>query len=241
MQGHPQKLQSAFKLFDLSVEAVKVNVVLLAVLVASPTILILVELLILMLGGAVASLGDAALVIGSLIMFGSLMLSFVAYLFIIPATTAVQLQSARGERITFRQAFNVGKRFWLRYLGLGICMALIIGIGLLLFIIPGLFMLRRYILAPYYMLDRNLGVFDSLSASAEDSKRFAGAIWGLIGVQFLASLAGFIPFGFIISLLYICAPAIRYLEIKNATGAHHHPTHPHPTAHHAPQIQPAGL
>ena len=79
-------------------------------------------------------------------------------------------------------------------------------------------MLKRYILAPYFLVDKNLGIMEAMNQSAEASKKYSSALWGLIGVTFLISLPGIIPvLGAIVSALlgiaYYCAPAVRYREV----------------------------
>jgi hypothetical protein len=67
-----------------------------------------------------------------------------------------------------------------------------------------------------------------MKASAEDSKKFSGAIWGLIGVMamlviVIAILEAVVIWLYVIGLVvyytYYCAPSIRYLQIKKASKA----------------------
>jgi uncharacterized membrane protein len=97
-------------------------------------------------------------------------------------------------------------------------MSLIIGVGFLLLIVPGLFLLRRYILAPYFLVDKELSINEALNQSAAFSKKYSGAVWGLIGVTILISLLGIIPVlggiaSAILGIAYYCAPALRYKEV----------------------------
>ena len=87
-------------------------------------------------------------------------------------------------------------------------------------------MLRRYLLSPYYLIDKNLKIFDAMKASAKDSVPFSSAIFGLIGVFILLVLAAAVIqalFGAagVIAVIayyaYYCAPAVRYQEIKLAS------------------------
>ncbi|HUD10112.1 MAG TPA: YciC family protein [Candidatus Saccharimonadales bacterium] len=133
-----------------------------------------------------------------------------------PALIVTQLKSARRQTIDFSEALKTGLRFLWRLIGLTICLAVIIGIGFVLFIVPGFFMLRRYFLAPYYLVDRDMKVFDAMKTCAADSKRFSSAVWGLIGVEILFVLLSFVFIGIIFIFMYYCASAIRYNEIKSA-------------------------
>lgn len=132
---------------------------------------------------------------------------------------AAQLDAVQNKHLDFQNLWEVVKRMGWRLLGLYIVTGLIVFVGLLLLIVPGLIFLRRYYLAPYVMIDKNLSIGDSLSKSAELSALNTGAIWGLLGVMLLIGLIGIVPFigglvSFIIGSLYSVAPAMRYEQLK---------------------------
>lgn len=132
---------------------------------------------------------------------------------------AAQLQAAENQHLDFHNLWQVVRRMGWRLLGLYIVMSLIFFVGLLLFIIPGLFMIRRYMLAPYVMIEKNAGIGESLARSAELSKRNTGSVWGLMGVMLLIGLVNIIPYfgglaAFILGCLYSVAPALRYQQLK---------------------------
>ena len=86
-------------------------------------------------------------------------------------------------------------------------------------IVPGLFILKRYYLAAYYLIDEDLDITEAMRRSAADSKRYSSAVWGILGAQLLFAACLIIPIlGFIAALvllaMYANAPAIRYLEFK---------------------------
>ena len=91
-------------------------------------------------------------------------------------------------------------------------------------------MLRRYYLAPYFLVDHDLDVFEAMRQSAAGSKKFSGPIWGLIGVDLLMGILGIVPvvkiFVSIPQALYSFAPAKRYDELQKALS-HHHKTAKH--------------
>ena len=203
------ELPGAFTLFRPSWEAVRINLV-------TFMELILVPLLFVLVGPIIKHLtGDLLVFVGEVL---AIILS--------PAVYVTQLKSVRGKTIDFSEAVKEGLRWFWRFAGLIICMSVVIGVGFVLLIVPGIFMLRRYILSPYYLLDRDMKIFDAMKASAADSKEFSQAIWGVIGVEVLlgavllvlqAVLGAFYIFGLILYYVYYCAPAVRYLEIKKAT------------------------
>ncbi len=137
---------------------------------------------------------------------------------------AAELEAAKGKTLTLSGVWNSAKPFIFRMIGLTFVMGIVIFLGFLLFIVPGFFMIRRYFLAPFYLVDQNLSISEAMNRSAVESKPFASAIWGVIGVIVLLSLVGIIPvIGAVISLiltaLYSVAPAMRYFEIKKAKAA----------------------
>jgi uncharacterized membrane protein len=132
---------------------------------------------------------------------------------------AAQLDAVEDKHLDFQNLWQVVKTKGWRLLGLYIVMSLIIGLGFVLLFIPGLFMIRRYIMAPYVMIDKNTGIQESLTKSAAISLKNTGAVWGIIGVLFLIGLVNIIPYfgglaAFVLGSLYSVAPALRYQQLK---------------------------
>lgn len=146
--------------------------------------------------------------------------AIVVGLFISAMTYALQLEAAKGKSPSLQHLFNVAKKYWLRLFGLLLLVGIMTVGGLILFIVPGLIVIRRYFFAPYLMIDKDLPIGEAMRASAAMTKPYSGWIWPVIGVIVLLSLPNIIPlvgFGiaFVLSVLYSVAPALRYLEIKN--------------------------
>ena len=198
------QLPGAFSLLKPSWEGVRLNLITFFELAATPLLFSILASVV--NHGKVTGLGEALGALGDII----------AVIFA-PALVITQLKSVRQEKIDFSDAIKQGLHFLWRYLGLALCMVVVIGIGLILFIVPGLFMLRRYFLAPFYLIDRDMKVFDAMRASAADSKQFSAAVWGLIGVEILFALLSIVLVGIVLVVMYYCASAIRYTEIKKLT------------------------
>jgi uncharacterized membrane protein len=161
-----------------------------------------------------------ALLIGAIILLAVVLIGVCMVL--APATVYVQLKSAQHVTADFNSAIEQGKKFVWRFWGMSILIGLIILGGLILLIIPGLFMIKRYLLAPYFLLDKDLSVGEAMRASAEAGKQHGGAVWGVFGVQVLIGLTGAIPavgsiISFVLDVAYYCAPAVRYEQIKAAS------------------------
>lgn len=133
--------------------------------------------------------------------------------------TVLVTESAQGKKPALGYLFSKAKKYWLRLLLLAIAIGLMVLGGLILFIVPGLIMIRRYFLAPYILIDKDTSIGEAMRESARLTKPYPGYIWSVLGVMFILSLPGFVPFiGGIISavlgMLYSVAPALRYEELK---------------------------
>lgn len=103
-------------------------------------------------------------------------------------------------------------RLFLSMLVAGILFGLMLFVGTILLIVPGFYVLARYGLFPYFIVDKNLGPIDALKAAAKASE---GVRWPLFCL-FLDCL-GLIILGvcfFVIGVL-ITSP-IAYLAVATA-------------------------
>jgi magnesium-transporting ATPase (P-type) len=144
----------------------------------------------------------------------------VSVLFAVMAV-GLTLHVAKKQTPTFSDLWEFSRIYFLRMLGLWLLMFVIIGVGLIAFIVPGLIFLRRYFLAPYVLVDKGLSIVDSLKESARISKPFSKSVWTLIGLSIAISLIANPVFNIvgivlssILSLLFSVAPALRYYELK---------------------------
>lgn len=202
----------AFDLFKPSIEVLKRNLTSFIILLGIPTLL-----LFLASGPTTLSSPSRSATYG---LFS--LVTLVIFALTTPGVILLELTGARKEHLEYREAFSKGLSYFWRLVGLGICLFFIFLVSLLLFIVPFFFALRRYMLSPYYMIDRNLGIGAALKMSAEESKKYSGAIWGLIGVVVVINLVGIVPYigtiaSAVLSVLYGAAVAIRYLQIKAAS------------------------
>ena len=147
-------------------------------------------------------------------------LAWLAFAAIIgPALVHIQLKSSRMEKTTYKEALETSRQFWLRFVILSITVAVVIVFGLILLIVPGLIFIRRYFLAQYVLIDQDLSVTESMEASSKLTKGRSMAVFGIIGVDILIALPNVIPvigsvITFVLQIAYLCAPAIRYQQLK---------------------------
>lgn len=215
-----KKLPSAFTLFKPSMKALVLNVE--AFVFQLGTVIGLALLATLLL--AIAAGSDSSVMLVVSILF---ILLTIAAGIVLNATLALTiLRSAQGKKISFDEAIRQGLPFVWRMLGLTLLTGLIIVAGLILLIVPGVFAFQRLLLAPYFLIDKNIGVIESIKRSARAANRqpTAGAVWGLVGVIILIGLSQVLPFVggaiyMIISILFLCAPAVRYLEVVSVLSS----------------------
>ncbi len=132
---------------------------------------------------------------------------------------AAQLDAVEGKPLDFQILWQTVKKVGLRLFGLYIATGIVVILGLFLLIVPGLIFIRRYFLAPYIMIEKQIGIREAMDQSAELSKRNTGSVWGVIGVMVLISMIAIVPFigglvAFILGSLYSVAPALRYQQLK---------------------------
>lgn len=129
------------------------------------------------------------------------------------------VRAAQQKTVRFEDVWTDFKRLWLRLIGVEILSILLIGFSFILLIIPGIFVLPRLILAPYLLVDQDVGVMEALNRSWDMTKGYFGAIWLVVLFGLVLSLPNVIPIvgpiaAFILGLLYAVAMPLRYFEIK---------------------------
>jgi len=114
--------------------------------------------------------------------------------FIALGFTHISLRAAKGERPTFADFFNKTGVYF-QFFGAQILYWVVVAVGLLLLVFPGIIWAMRYWMYPYMVVDKKADPFEALKLS---SKATYGAKWDLLGFFFasvLIYLAGFAVFG----------------------------------------------
>jgi len=216
----PQQLTPSFNLLKPSMRAINRNLGTILSLALIPILGIVAAFIVFAIAGRNTDTPNPA---ASGIGFAFFLAAYVILIVVYPAIYLTLLKSVKGQEISLSEAFHEGLTYFWRFFGLIILTGLIVGVGLLLLIVPGIIWLRMYWLAPYYLIDRNLGIGEAMRQSKADSKLYKGPIYGVLGVFVLFGLLGAVPFvgsivGTILQFLYYAAPALRYQEISEATG-----------------------
>jgi len=137
--------------------------------------------------------------------------------------TLLLIAGVRGKKLTLDQTF---KQIWpllLKMIGLTIIVSVALSVSLLLLIVPFFFVLPRLMLADYYLVDKNMGVFEAFQASWENTKGYSMKVWGIIGVNILMALlfVGIIgiPVAIYLLVMYGAAFAVIYEFISKKQPA----------------------
>ena len=222
---------SAFKMYSASWEALKLNLSTFILAVVVPVgIIALGTIVYLMLAVTGANniandtgTGSLSFFIGFLVLLASILLALV----FAPAVVITQLESVKGNKVAFSEVFEKSKKFVLRFIGLAILAALIIEVPMILmfftfFLIPvgiawallaGFFLL----LSPYILIDKNLGIIDSLKASVDKVKPNWKWVLAVYIVMIAIQIPSVIPFvgwiaTLVLSVLYFCLLPLIYVK-----------------------------
>lgn len=141
----------------------------------------------------------------------ALVLGGIAQILIGMGITKIALKIVAGEEVVFDDVFSATHLFF-TYVGGSIFYGLLVVLGLLLFVIPGIFLAVSYWLFSYVLLDKELGVWEALSEAKRISR---GARWELFKFMIVVgvlNLAG--AFTFFVGLFItipVTAVAIAYV------------------------------
>ena len=163
--------------------------------------------------GSDSSVQTASAILSIVLLFGAIASYFMAIV--------LNLRVAEGKKPTLRSVWNEVKGGWLwaRLLGLGILTVLVLIVGFVLLIVPGVIFLWRLFLAPYILIDKKTKVLDALSISWNMTKGYAWPIYSILLFSFVLALPGIVPvvgslISFALGVVYAAAPALRYQELK---------------------------
>lgn len=100
----------------------------------------------------------------------------------------ISLKFCSGETPEFNDLFRFKGYFW-RYLGGSLLLAIMVTVGFMLFIIPGVIWAIMFQFYAFLIIDKNLGIMDSFKRSGEITKSVR---WKLLGFGLLLTLINYI-------------------------------------------------
>jgi len=120
----------------------------------------------------------------------------------------------RGRTVELPDAINEALPLFFKFWVLTLLILFSVIGGFILFIIPGLLIVPRLALSPYFLIDKQMGILEAYQASWNATKGHAGKVWGLFGVVFLMTLPSLtillIPLTMYWAIMYSTAPALLY-------------------------------
>lgn len=133
----------------------------------------------------------------------------------------VFLKAVRGERIEVRDVFMVFQKNYWNVVIANIVVGVIVGLGIVMLIVPGIIFACRLAFVPYLVVDREMDVMDALRVSWDMTRGYG---WQIFFMGFLAIwvvIAGLICLfvGVLISVMWIATSfAAMYHAVESKNG-----------------------
>jgi hypothetical protein len=123
----------------------------------------------------------------------------------------------RSSRVELGDATRAGSQLTWKLFLLNLLIGLTVLGGLILLIVPGIIFAVRLTLAPYFLVDKNLGVLDAFKAGWNATKGHMGKLWGIFGAAFVMALPIITIIGLPLSIywlfMYGAANALLYVYL----------------------------
>ena len=121
------------------------------------------------------------------------------------------IRAARGDKVGIGDFFKAGLNKFGTLLGAGILFILGVGIGLICFIIPGIYLMVRWFFVTYLIVDKDLGVSEAFQQSGE---MVSNIFWEVLAVfiinAFIQSIGCTIAVGAILTTPFILLVSTHY-------------------------------
>jgi hypothetical protein len=133
----------------------------------------------------------------------------------------VFLKAVRGERVEIRDVFAVfQKNYWNAVIA-NIVVGVIVGMGIIMLIVPGIIFACRLAFVPYLVVDEEMDVMDALRVSWDMTRGYGWQIFLMGFLAFFVVIAGLIALfvGVFISGMWISAAfAVMYHSVALKNG-----------------------
>lgn len=131
------------------------------------------------------------------------------------------LKAVRREKVEIKDMFVVFERNYWNAVIAGLVMGIVIILGFLMLIVPGIIFACRLTFVPYLIIDEKMEAMEALKTSWAMTKGHGWTIFGMALLAFLIVIAGLIVlfFGVIISAMWISAAfAVLYYSVYLKKG-----------------------
>ncbi|GAI47977.1 unnamed protein product, partial [marine sediment metagenome] len=114
------------------------------------------------------------------------------------------LKAARGDKLEIKNMFEAFHNYWNAVLA-NILVGVIVVIGFVLLIVPGIIFACKLVFTPYLVVDRKMEVIEAVKESWRMTSGHAWKVFGMGLLAILISIAGLICFavGIIVSIMWI--------------------------------------
>lgn len=137
------------------------------------------------------------------------------------STDWVFLKAVRGERVEIRDMFAVFQRNYWNAVVANVVVKVIVGMGFVMLIVPGIIFACRLAFVPYLVVDKQMDVMEALRVSWNMTRGYGGQIFIMGLMAFLIAIAGLICFvvGIFVSIMWIKASfAAMYYAVEQKDG-----------------------
>ena len=144
--------------------------------------------------------GGGAVVLGILALaYGILLTNPVGY-----GVSFAYLKAARGDKLETKDMFEAFHNYWNAVLA-NILVGVIVGVGFVLLIIPGIIFACKLAFTPYLVVDRKMEVIEAVKESWRMTSGHAWKVFGMGLVSIPIGIAGLLCFGvgIIIAIMWI--------------------------------------
>lgn len=128
--------------------------------------------------------------------------------------TVLIIAGLRQQKVELGDAFSKGVKLWLNFFLLEILIGVTAVVSFILLVIPFFFVVPRLALAPYFLVDKGMGVVDAYKASWDATKGNVGKVYGIFFASVLMALLSItiigIPFSIYFLVMYAAAYAVLY-------------------------------
>jgi hypothetical protein len=138
------------------------------------------------------------------------------------------LKAVRGERVEIKDIFAVFQRNYWNAVIANIVVAVIVGLGMVMLVVPGIIFACRLAFVPFLVVDRKMDVMEALRVSWDMTRGYGWQIFFIGILAFFIVIAGLIMLfvGVFISIMWIStAFAVMYhaVELKDGVPALEYP------------------
>jgi hypothetical protein len=117
----------------------------------------------------------------------------------------VYLKAVRGERVEIRDMFAIFQRNYWNAVVAKVVVGVIVGLGIVMLIVPGIIFAVRLAFVPYLVVDKQMDVMDALRVSWDMTRGYGWHIFfmGLLAIPIILAGLIFLFVGVFVSMMWI--------------------------------------